>query len=318
MTVAPDAIARLNEYLADQLRSLAGNDIPQSVYHYTSSQSMRAIISSGMLRAHNLAQMNDFAEGRYAASFMRAHIDRGSAIQPDQDAMALLGAMRQQLTRVDLANVFALSFTSDGDEPGMWRLYADRGRGFSFAIPTRNALSWGGDGHKGMFASCIYKSGRLTRFCADALAKIQEIYLRDAGNGLAVDPAEYAAMFLDNISWFAPVFKPDVWADEKEWRFIFARPQPEHKSSDGRHYIELPLALPTTQNPQPITAICAGPDCDYEDDILPLQQVLYERGFGGLGGNFPIYTSTKHVTRPGRKPPNKREAAPTAEPSQAT
>ena len=172
MTVAPDAIARLNEYLADQLRSLAGNDIPQSVYHYTSSQSMRAIISSGMLRAHNLAQMNDFAEGRYAASFMRAHIDRGSAIQPDQDAMALLGAMRQQLTRVDLANVFALSFTSDGDEPGMWRLYADRGRGFSFAIPTRNALSWGGDGHKGMFASCIYESGRLTRFCADALAKI--------------------------------------------------------------------------------------------------------------------------------------------------
>ncbi len=286
MAVAPDAVNRLNAYLADQLRLLAGNDIPQSVYHYTSRQAMRAIISSGMLRAYNLGEMNDFSEGRYAASFMRAHIDRGYAIESNQDTMALLGAMRQQLTRVDLSNVFALSLTSDGDEAGMWRLYADRGCGFSFAIPTRNALSWAGDGHKGMFASCIYDSRTLTRFCADALTKIREIYLSDAAKGLGVDPAEYAAMFLDNISWFAPIFKPDVWSDEREWRFIFSRQKSEHKSSDGRYYIDLPLASPTPQNPQPITAICAGPDCDYEDDIVALQRVLHEKGFGGKGACF--------------------------------
>jgi hypothetical protein len=303
MVVAPDAEARLNSFLADQLRLLAGTDIPRSVYHYTSSQGMRAIVSSGVLRAHNLGQMNDFAEGRYAASFMRAHIERGYALEQNPAATELLGVMRRQLTGVDLSNVFALSFTADGDEPGMWRLYADGGRGFSFAIPTRDALSWAGDGHKGMFVGCVYDSKTLTRFCMQALAKIRAIYLADVAGGLMPNPTEYAGMFLQNVSWFAPAFKPDVWSDEKEWRFIFSRPPPGHKLFDGRHYIELPLVLPTPENPQPITAICAGPDCDYEDDIIPLQRVLYEKGFGGKGGQFPIYVSVKHVTRQGRRPP---------------
>jgi hypothetical protein len=177
MAVAPDAEAKLNAFLADQLRLLFGTDIPRSVYHYTSSQGMRAIVSSGVLRAHNLGQMNDFAEGRYAASVMRAHVDRGYAIARNPAAMKLLGAMRRQLTSVDLSNVFALSFTSDGDEPGMCRLYADGGRGFSFAIPTRDALSWAGENHKGMFVQCIYDSKTLMEFCVQALAQIRDIYL---------------------------------------------------------------------------------------------------------------------------------------------
>ena len=272
---------------------------------------MRAIIASSVLRAHNLGQMNDFAEGRYAASVMRAHIDRGYAVEPNPVAMELLGTMRRQLTSVDLSNVFALSFTSDGDELGMWRLYADGGRGFSFAIPTSDALTWAGDGHKGMFVGCVYDPRTLARFCADALARIRDIYLSDVADNPSLDAPDYAQMFLQNISWFAPAFKPEIWSDEKEWRFIFSRPRSEHKVTDGRHYIELPLVLPTVKNPQPITALCAGPDSDYEDDILTLQRILYDKGFGGVGGDFPIYTSTKHVTRPGRHPPAKRSATTT-------
>jgi Protein of unknown function (DUF2971) len=308
MAVAPDAESRLNYFLPGLLYRLAPLDVPLSVYHYTSSQSMRAVISSGVLRAHNLGQMNDFAEGRYAASFMRAHIDRSYAVEPDPTAMNLLSALRRQLTMVDLSNVFALSFTSDGDEPGMWRLYADGGRGFSFAIPTSEAVSWGGDSHKGMFVKCVYDSKTLAEFCVQALAKIRDIYLSDAVAGLTPDAADYAGMFLRNIAWFAPAFKPDVWSDEKEWRFIFTRPRSAQKAFDGRYYIELPLELPTPKNPHPITAICAGPDCDYEDDILPLQRVLHDKGFGGKGGMFPIFTSVRHVTRPGRRPPPKASA----------
>ncbi len=306
MTSPLSAETRLGEFLREQFTHLIMGDLPYRLYHYTTSEGMQAIVASGVLRAYNLGQMNDFAEGRYAASVMRAYVDRGYAVEPNSDAMELLNAIRQQFTTLTLSNVFALSFTPDSDESGMWRLYADRGRGFSFAIPIYEALSWAGDNHKGMMLKCSYDSKMLAAFCEQAVSKIREIYLSDVALGTNPDPIQYANMFLQNISWFAPAFKPEAWQDEKEWRFIFVRPQTEHKTLlNGRTYIELPLIPPTKENPHPITAICGGPDCDYVENIVPLQSILYNNGYGG---EFPVYLSQKHVTRLGRESPIMRPA----------
>jgi hypothetical protein len=261
MTSGADAETRLNDFLAEQMRLLNGPQLPRNLYHYTPAAGMKAIIASGVLRAHNLGQMNDFAEARYAASVMRAHVDRGYAVEPNPHAIELLNAIRQQLSTVDLSNVFALSFTLDGDEPGMWRLYADLSRGFSFAVPFHEAVRWAGLDHKGMMLKCSYDPDILTEFCARTLAKMREIYLDDVGAGLQPNPRSAAAVFLGNVSWFAPAFKPDVWHDEQEWRFVFSRPQIEHKAlPGGRTCVELPLARPAAGKQSPIVAICAGPD----------------------------------------------------------
>ena len=291
---------QLHEFLAEQARWLAG-DLPRSVYHYTSGPVMQSIVRSGVLRAFNLGQMNDFAEGRYAASVMRAHIDRGYAVEPNPDAAVLLQAMRQQLTSINLSNVFALSFTTDGDEMGMWHLYADRGKGFSFAIRIDNALSWASSGHLGLLLKVSYDPAVLDQFCVRTLTKIREMYLADVAAAVAPDPAQYANLFFENVAWFAPAFKPYVWHDEKEWRFIFVRPPADHKKlPDGRTYIELSLTPPSATDPRPITAMCGGPHSDYEDDFLPLQKALFDKGYGPL---FPIHVSQKHAVRPGRRPP---------------
>src|SRR5689334_17921165 len=190
--------------------------MPPSLYHYTSAAGMQAIIRSGVVRAFNLGQMNDFAEGRYAASVMRAHIDRGYAVEPNPDASALLQAMRNQLTGIDLSNTFAFSLTTDGDEMGMWRLYADRGKGFSFAIPTDKAVSWASSEHFGFLLKCTYDPKVLDEFCIRTLTRIREMYLADVAAALSPDPAQYANLFLENVAWFAPAFKPHVWHDERE------------------------------------------------------------------------------------------------------
>src|SRR5260370_37829628 len=103
------------------------------------------------------------------------------------------------------------------------------------------------------------------------------------------DASQYAIFFFENVAWFAPAFKPEVWQAEKEWRFIFVRPPADHKKlPGGRVCVELPLTPPTAINPRPFTAICGGPDCDFEDDILPLQKVLYDKGYGTM---FPVHVS---------------------------
>lgn len=301
MKTETDIETRLNNFLGEQLRLLNGQDLPGCLYHYTSTEGMLAIISSGVLRAHNLGQMNDVAEGCYAASVMRAHVDRSYAIEPNMHATALLGAIRQQQSAPDLTNVFALSFTTDGDELGMWRLYSDRGRGFSFAIPIREALGWAGIDHSGMMLKCCYDPSMLTLCCVQTLAKIREIYLESIAGGYALGPETVSEIFLHNISYFAPAFKPSVWQDEKEWRFVFLRQPLEHKTlQDHRTFVELPLTLPEANQPSPIVAICAGPDCDYEDSVVPVQRMLLERGYGQ---NYPIHVSAHHTARPGRRPP---------------
>ena len=105
-------------------------------------------------------------------------------------------------------------------------------------------------------------------FCTRALDRICRIYLDDLVAGKRVELATYASVFLQNVTWLLPAFKPAVWQDEKEWRSIFRQPNMEyHKLAFGRTFVELPL-LVTPQN-DPIAAICAGPDCDYVDSITP-------------------------------------------------
>ncbi len=298
---------RLREYLFEQARHLAG-DVPMALYHYTSAEGMKAILRSGTLRAYNLGQMNDTAEARYAVSVMRAHIDRRFAVEANPDALELFAVIRQQFGGVQLPNLFVLSFTTDCDEPGMWRLYADRGRGFGFAIPTAKAVSWAGDTHNGLFLKCSYDCAVLSKLCEQALDKILRIYLADIKAGVPKDAIPYAVGFLESVSWFAPGFKPDAWRDEKEWRFVFMWSDANHqRSHDGRTFIALSLAV-TPENPTPIVAVCAGPDCDYLEGIAPIQQLLNDKGHH----NLPIHVSRLHLTRPGRQPPllNPMKSAP--------
>jgi hypothetical protein len=296
---------RLNAFLARHAAFFATTNLPPCLYRYTSSTVLRAIISSGVIRAYNLGQMTDFVEGKYAASVMRAHIDRAFAVEESEDARRLFRAMRRQLTTMDLSPVFALSFSTNGSEPGMWELYADEGRGFSFAIPIDRAFRWVREELNGFAFRCSYSPSELDQFCKAALETIRHIYRADCVDGLAHSPDSCAELFLSQVAWFAPVFKPHVFEAEQEWRFLFVRPPNDHKvDADGRTFIELPLS--PVSGVAPIRAICAGPHADYDDDIVPLQDVLCSNGYGA---DFPVHIAAGHSPGPGRRSPIMRSAA---------
>jgi len=277
------------------------SDKPPALYHYKTSAGMQSIASSGVIRAHNLGKMSDFTDGRYAAAIMRTHIDRAYAVEGDGDALELLSAMRTQLSAVELDDVFVLSLSVDGDEMGMWRLYADRGRGFSFVMPYEDARTWGLRHHVGTLLKCIYDCKTLALLCDESLKQLRELFLADVAVGLAPDPVYCAKWFLDLAAWLSSAFKPEVYRNEREWRFVFRCPAKYHKiSADGRTFVELPVFSSNPEISCPFTAICAGPDCDYDDDILPLRRVLHQQGYGS---NFPVYLSRQHSVRPGKRAP---------------
>jgi hypothetical protein len=95
-------------------------------------------------------------------------------------------------------------------------------------------------------------------------------------------------MFVEKASHLAPVFKPRIWQDEQEWRWIFVRPDKR-----GHPYIELPL-YDDNENKCIIAAICVGPISDYLRSIVPLQQLLAQ-----TAQMIPIHETQHRVNIPG-------------------
>lgn len=103
-----------------------------SVYHYTGSEALLAMIERRTLRASEASGMNDLAEVRQGW----AVISRVLASMPRDDVVDMLIAYAQSPTQ-DPYEVFILSAASDGDDANQWRLYGNQGRGYAIELdPT--------------------------------------------------------------------------------------------------------------------------------------------------------------------------------------
>lgn len=250
---------KVEELFLSEFEKLYAGERPAAFYHYTSAAGMRAIIETGQMRAFNVQFMNDHAELRYSASVMRAHIDRAYAVEPDPLFSDVLSCIRRTQIPLDLNQLFLLSFSPDGDELGMWGLYAERRSGFAFAFDPHDIAGV----PNSLILPCKYDPSELRDFCMRCLIGLREIVLQDRSAGTAQSAQHYADEFLKAAVWFAPVFKPQVWSDEREWRMVITRPGTHHQHlEDGRHYINIP-------GPDdgfarfPVRAVCIGPECDY-------------------------------------------------------
>jgi len=288
ITPAQEAGIELVDFLAEEAAILLGN-APPFLYHYTSASGMQSIIESGLLRAGSLHRMNDFAEVRFAASVFRACLDRRCARTVGSKNFQLLKAMQGRMREpVSITNIFSASFSSDGDERGMWQLYADHGSGFSFCIPIRHGLSWSEGPPFGWLWRCHYGEETLTTFSNRALAKAEELFdqitverataeyeneWNPTGEGSTT--TDFANEYLNRIAPFAAAFKPGVWADEQEWRWVFVR-----HPNESPAFLELNLLDVTSKKKSVIAAICAGPQCT-ERNIDHLRTVLDANGLTG-------------------------------------
>jgi hypothetical protein len=189
---------------------------------------------------------------------MRAHIDRAYAVEADPLFTEVLNRIRRTQIPLDINQVFLLSFSPDGDEIGMWGLYANRKSGFSFSFsPTEISTV-----QNALILPCKYDPQELHDFCIRCLVGLRNIVLADSAAGTAQDPQYYADDFLRHGVWFTAVFKPQIWSDEQEWRMVITRPGTHHQHlKDGRHYITIPGPGDNFDR-FPIRAICLGAECD--------------------------------------------------------
>lgn len=100
-----------------------------TLFHYTSVSTFLAIIESRSVRFCELSKSNDRAEGKFIIESLRSlmqHVEMPSHIQS-----CGLHALERL---IDIYSYYGFCLTSEGDDLGQWRAYADNGQGVAIGF----------------------------------------------------------------------------------------------------------------------------------------------------------------------------------------
>jgi hypothetical protein len=124
---------------------------PTTIYHYTNDLGLRGILETGRLWFSDLFSLNDPSDLRHGFSHLVKILSNRAKSGPRETQMFAEDFGKFLDDGLDkTAFYFVLSFSSDGDDLGQWRAYADNGRGYALGfdgVALENAFTKNG-GHR--------------------------------------------------------------------------------------------------------------------------------------------------------------------------
>jgi Protein of unknown function (DUF2971) len=209
--------------------SLTAQDAPSLIYHYTNDLGLRGILENGRLWLSGMFSLNDPSELyhgiSHALKILKEKVKKG----PREAALfteILQGVLEKGLEQS--AHYFVCSFSSDGDDLGQWRAYADNGRGY--------ALGFDGKALESAFANTnptpnnstfpiSYKDSVLVGIQQKMIDSMFDLISLPRGmdlNGetIAAYMHQLAVKLLQNAVYASLFFKHEAYENEKEFRFL--------------------------------------------------------------------------------------------------
>jgi hypothetical protein len=109
--------------------------VPAVVYHYTNDVGLRGILETGRLWLSDIFSLNDPSELSHGVSHAVKVLDTNAKSgPPESKTFAQHFASFYERGMEGSAHYFVCSFSSDGDDLGQWRAYADNGRGYALGF----------------------------------------------------------------------------------------------------------------------------------------------------------------------------------------
>ena len=109
---------------------------PGVLYHYTSAEGLRGILSSRALWMTDIRYMNDLSELQYATDRLAARLD--ARLAKDLGAVGrkeFIESCRRNIgARGPGQSVFSVSFCEDGNLLSQWRAYRGQGGGYALGF----------------------------------------------------------------------------------------------------------------------------------------------------------------------------------------
>jgi hypothetical protein len=129
-----------NDAIKEFVKTVEAAEPPPIIYHYTDDAGLKGILESGTLRLTDIHNLNDPSELKHGFF---------SAIEIVKSLLQQANSLRQRFVNrfedfginggiQETTHCFVLCFSSDGDDLGQWRSYADNGRGYALGFDTKS------------------------------------------------------------------------------------------------------------------------------------------------------------------------------------
>ncbi len=124
-----------NEIFEAFKKSLQSRKEPKIIYHYTNDVGLRGILQTGQLWSTNIFNLNDPSELSHGCSLAANILNKMAEKHlPETQLFAKLFSHFVQDGLRSTADYFVCAFSTDDDDLGQWRAYADNGRGYALGF----------------------------------------------------------------------------------------------------------------------------------------------------------------------------------------
>lgn len=215
-----------NQYLSP-MGALFRENPTKPLFHYTSLRGIRGIVESKEIWATNARFLNDKMELVYLATIAERLIGQRIDAEPSRsgDLRELGSAIAGwKATHSRPGAVYVSSFSENGDQLSQWRGYSPEGGGVS--------IGFDGNGlHVAMFergvitVKIVYDLSRQEKIVNGLLDFLLHGDWSPTPKGSPrIESAK--ALLYEMLSFCAPAFKDPAFAEEEEWRLIYAEQYP--------------------------------------------------------------------------------------------
>jgi len=192
---------------------------PRQLYHYTSTQGLYGILTSGSVWASDLGYLNDASELTYAAALIEKEIDALKE-SVSEHTSELFRRSQSEASPDNASNGYlAICFCAKGDLLSQWRAYADSGKGCALGFDSSALSESAGELFKVIYNEAEQVS--LIKETIDLVTRSLATSIETLGEGQIQEILPTYSMILrHHLNRMVFTFKHPAFEEESEWRLI--------------------------------------------------------------------------------------------------
>lgn len=302
MPLEPDERDQYSKFLVDIAKELGSLDVnfSDTLWHYTTGNSLLAILNSNQLFATQVACLNDSTEVRYGTDLLReAFVSLQAEGPSDENERKLLAEIARNSAQPAAMPINAASkwfvtcFSKQRDDLSQWRAYSGGENGFAIGFTaggfyrlgaryTLVRINYDGELHRNL----------ATKIARATLQFFREGFAKRSGAASQQWVNEFMTEWDTMLSYLAPMLKDPAFRSEQEYRVMHElnlEDLPDMKfvqkgSLISRHlprsYTSEFGELPSGR--LPIREILVGPSRHKEISAVSVHTLLRQKGYDSV------------------------------------
>ncbi len=215
-------------------------EVPKTLYHYTSLEALVAIVQTKRLRASNVRFLNDRSESLWLKEHVLAVLRKPGFPSEQQN---LISDAINSIETGRMQSLFVASFSEKCDLLSQWRAYCPSGLGVSIGFSAESLQEqWIANPLPGNPFFLNAPLQRVRYYAATNEGELEQIVQRllEVDRKIMVDEPNRQFSFSSTASWLyplSPFFKHDAFSEECEWRKVVSkdyRQMPGQKFRQGK------------------------------------------------------------------------------------